>query len=106
MHETIAGLVAQYGYLILFILVGLESTGIPLPGESALVTSAAFAALGHLDIFAVVATASAAAIIGDNGGYWIGRKGGMPFDLNSARVGAKTERAHEARRVRAVVDRG
>jgi membrane protein DedA with SNARE-associated domain/membrane-associated phospholipid phosphatase len=79
MHETIAGLVAQYGYLILFALVALESTGVPLPGESALVTSAAFAALGHLDIFAVVATASAGAIIGDNGGYWIGRKGGMPF---------------------------
>jgi undecaprenyl-diphosphatase len=79
MHETIAGLIAQYGYLILFVLVGLESMGLPLPGESALLTSAAFAALGHLDIFAVGATAAAAAILGDNGGYWIGRKGGLPF---------------------------
>ena len=48
-------------YAILFFLVGLESLGIPVPGETALVTAAAFAALGHLNIYAVVATAIAAA---------------------------------------------
>jgi membrane protein DedA with SNARE-associated domain len=74
MHGTISGLVASYGYVVLFFLVGLESLGIPLLGETALVTAAAFAALGHLSISAVIATAVAAAIIGDNGGYWIGRK--------------------------------
>ncbi len=72
-----SGLVASDGYVVLFFLVGLESLGIPLPGETALVTAAALAALGHLSIYAVVATAVAAAIIGDNGGYWIGRKGGI-----------------------------
>jgi len=44
-----------------------------------LVTAAALAAGGHLSISAVVATAVAAAIIGDNGGYWIGRAGGIPL---------------------------
>jgi membrane protein DedA with SNARE-associated domain/membrane-associated phospholipid phosphatase len=74
-----AGLIASYGYVVLFLLVGLESFGIPLPGETSLVTAAAFAALGHLSISAVIATAIAAAIVGDNGGYWIGRKGGIPL---------------------------
>ena len=77
MQGTISGLVASYGYVVLFFLVGLESLGIPLPGETVLVTAAAFAALGHLSIYAVVATAAAAAIIGDNGGYWVGRSGGI-----------------------------
>lgn len=56
-------------YIALFFLVGLESLGIPLPGETALVTAAAVAALGHLSIYGVVAVAVAAAIVGDNGGY-------------------------------------
>src|SRR5436309_3461690 len=79
MQGTVSGLVASYGYVVLFFLVGLESLGIPLPGETALVTAAALAAGGHLSIYAVVATAVAAAIIGDNGGYWIGRAGGIPL---------------------------
>jgi len=77
MQGTVSGLVASFGYVVLFFLVGLESLGLPLPGETALVTAAAFAALGHLSIYGVVATAVAAAVIGDNGGYWIGRKGGI-----------------------------
>ena len=98
MQETISGLVASYGYVVLFFLVGLESLGIPLPGETALVTAAAFAALGHLSIYAVVATAAAAAIIGDNGGYWIGRAGGIPLVRRYGRVirlnESHLERAH------------
>src|SRR5437879_7385881 len=77
MQGTISGLVASYGYVVLFFLVGVESLGIPLPGETAVVTAAAWAALGHLSIYAVVATAATGAIIGDNGGYWIGRTGGV-----------------------------
>src|SRR2546427_4057698 len=63
MQGTVSGLVASYGYVVLFFLVGLESLGLPLPGETALVTAAAFAALGHLSIYAVVATAGAPALI-------------------------------------------
>jgi membrane protein DedA with SNARE-associated domain/membrane-associated phospholipid phosphatase len=79
--ETIAGLVATYGYLFVFVLVGLESLGIPLPGETALVTAAAYAALGHLSIVFVIVAAAAGAIVGDNAGYWIGRIGGRAFVL-------------------------
>ena len=86
MQDTLSGLVASYGYVVLFLLVGLESLGIPLPGETALVTAAAFAALGHLSISAVIATAVAAAIIGDNGGYWIGRQGGIALVRRYGRV--------------------
>jgi membrane protein DedA with SNARE-associated domain/membrane-associated phospholipid phosphatase len=86
LHETIAGLIAKYGYVVLFLLVGLESLGLPLPGETALITAAAFAALGHLSISAVVATAVAAAIIGDNGGYWLGREGGTALVRRYGRV--------------------
>src|SRR2546425_5944969 len=77
MLQTISGLVASYGYVVLFFLVALESMGVPLPGETALVTAAAVAATGGLSIHGVVLTAAFAAILGDNGGYWIGRTGGM-----------------------------
>jgi membrane protein DedA with SNARE-associated domain len=77
MHQTIPDLVASYGYLIIFLLVGIESFGIPLPGETALVTAAAFAAGGRLNIALVILSAAAGAIIGDNAGYWVGRTGGI-----------------------------
>ena len=86
MQGTISGLVASYGYVVLFFLVGVESLGIPLPGETALITAAAWAALGHLSISAVIATAVLAAIIGDNGGYWIGRQGGIALVRRYGRV--------------------
>ena len=77
MEHVITNLVGSYGYAIVFLLVGIESLGIPLPGETALLTAAAFAALGHLDIYVVLALAAAGAIVGDNVGYWIGRTGGL-----------------------------
>jgi len=76
-HFNLADLLGSYGYVLLALLVGLEGLGIPLPGEMALVTSAALAARGHLSITGVVVTTIVAAICGDNGGYWIGRKGGL-----------------------------
>ncbi len=55
----------------------LESFGIPLPGETALIAFGVLASQGHYSIADVIAVASAAAIIGDNLGYWlIGRLGG------------------------------
>ena len=77
MHDTLYQLIGSYGYLILFLLVGIESFGIPLPGETALITASAFAALGRLNIYGVVAAAAIGAILGDNAGYWVGKKGGI-----------------------------
>ena len=67
----------RYGYEAVFGLVGLESIGVPLPGETALITAALYAATTHrLDIAAVIAVAAAGAIIGDNIGFALGRWGG------------------------------
>ncbi len=68
--------IETYGLGLLFVLIMLESAGIPLPGETALVGAAVLAARGHFDIVEVIVVASAAAIIGDNGGYWVGRTWG------------------------------
>lgn len=86
MHDTLTNLLGSYGYTVLFVLVGLESLGIPLPGETALVTAAAFAASGRLSIYRVVIIAVAAAILGDNGAYWIGRKGGLRLIRRYGRI--------------------
>lgn len=98
MHESVVGLVASYGYVVLFALVAAESMGIPLPGETALVTAAAFAAQGHLDIVGVIATAAIAAVVGDNAGYWIGRRGGIALARRHGRFfhldERKLERVH------------
>jgi membrane protein DedA with SNARE-associated domain len=72
----VTGLVHHYGLVALFLVVALESGGLPLPGETALVAAGVFASRGELDIAAVIAVAAAAAIVGDNAGYWIGRTGG------------------------------
>ena len=77
---NISHLIASYGYLALFVLVGAESLGIPLPGETALITAGIYAGHTHrLSPGLIFAVASAAAIVGDNIGYWIGDKGGYPL---------------------------
>ncbi len=68
--------IQDYGLLFLFGIVCLESAGAWLPGETALIAAAIYASNGHLAIEGVIAVAAAAAIIGDNIGYWIGREGG------------------------------
>jgi len=69
--------ITNHGLPLLFAVVMLESFGIPLPGETALIAFGVLASQGHYSIVAVIAVAAAAAIIGDNLGYeLIGRKGG------------------------------
>lgn len=64
------------GYPVLFLLVMAESSGVPVPGETALIAAAVLASQGELEIAAVIPLAAAAAIVGDNIGYQIGRRGG------------------------------
>jgi membrane protein DedA with SNARE-associated domain len=70
--------IEDYGLWFLFGIVCLESAGLWLPGETALIAAAVLAAKGHLSIAGVIAVAAVAAIIGDNIGYWIGRKVARP----------------------------
>jgi membrane protein DedA with SNARE-associated domain len=60
------------GYLLPAV-VGLESMGIPSPGETALVLAAVLASQGKLQIWLVIVIGVASAIVGDNIGYWLGR---------------------------------
>lgn len=79
-------IVSQYGYWAVFIIVGLESAGLPLPGEITLVTAAIVAGSGgSLDIVLVIAAAWGGAVIGDNIGYWVGREFGFPLLLRYGR---------------------
>jgi membrane protein DedA with SNARE-associated domain len=74
---SIHQLIATHGYWVLFLLVGAESLGVPLPGETALIIAGTFAGTTHhLNPWVIFGVAAAAAIIGDNIGYWIGDKGG------------------------------
>jgi undecaprenyl-diphosphatase len=64
------------GYSVVFALIAVETMGIPVPGETALIAAALLAHDGKMDIVPLIAIAAAAAIIGDNVGFAIGRKGG------------------------------
>src|ERR687886_5597 len=64
------------GYVALAGLVGFETMGVPLPGETALIAAGILASEGHLEIELVIVVAAAAAIVGDNVGFLIGRRGG------------------------------
>ena len=76
MLAAIIDLPANVGYAAVFALIAVETMGIPVPGETALIGAALLAHDGQLDIVWLVALAAAAAIIGDNVGFAIGRKGG------------------------------
>jgi membrane protein DedA with SNARE-associated domain len=68
---------ATYGYLAVFAFVGIESLGVPFPGETMLVTAAIYAGTtGNLSIAFVIAAGAAGAIVGDNIGFGIGHWGG------------------------------
>lgn len=64
------------GYAGVALLVGVESAGVPVPGETSLIAAAVLASQGQLSLPIVIAVAGAAAIVGDNVGYLIGRRGG------------------------------
>jgi membrane protein DedA with SNARE-associated domain len=93
MFASILSVAHNLGYPALVLLVMSESSGVPLPGETALITGAVLASQHRLQIALVIALAAAAAILGDNAGYLIGRKGGRwllqrpgPFARHRARV--------------------
>lgn len=76
MLEFLTHFVEQYGYFAVALLVTVEGFGVPLPGETAVVVAAAFAARGSLNIVGVVISTTIGTILGGSGGYWIGRVGG------------------------------
>jgi len=77
------------GYPLLALLVGAEASGVPLPGETALVTSSVLASDGSLSIEVVIAIAAVAAIVGDNIGYLIGARFGRRLLTRPGRMQAR-----------------
>ena len=77
--DQISALLASYGYGLVLLVVALESAGLPLPGETTLVSAAVYAGTTHdMAIAGVISAAAAGAILGDNIGFWIGREAGPP----------------------------
>jgi len=67
---------SQIGYPVLFALIFGECSGLPLPGETALLTAGVLAGAGRLSLPLVIVVAVVAAVAGDTLGYWLGRRGG------------------------------
>src|SRR3569833_313228 len=89
-----AGLIHTYGLWVLFGFVFLESAGIPLPGETALIAAGLYAGATHdFPVWMVIVVAFAAAVTGDTMGYAIGRRfGSTLLAQHGSRVGITTRR--------------
>lgn len=76
--DNLNHLLMAYGYWAVLVVIALESTGIPLPGETILIAAGIYAGTTHrLSVPLLIVAAAAGAILGDNLGYWIGREGGF-----------------------------
>jgi undecaprenyl-diphosphatase len=89
-------LFSRYGYAVVFLGVFLENTGLPVPGETALLAGAALAHFGELSLVRVILVAMAGATLGDNLGFLIGRRGGRQFiERFGGRVGLTAKRLRQ-----------
>jgi membrane protein DedA with SNARE-associated domain len=92
-HGTVAHFISTYGYWAVGLIVGMESMGIPLPGETTLIAAAIYAGTNHQsNIGLVIAAAAAGAIIGDNIGFWLGREFGYRLLRRCGRYVGLTEK--------------
>jgi membrane protein DedA with SNARE-associated domain len=82
---TIQPLLGEWGYLAVFVFIFIEGIGIPAPGQTLLMAGALLASRGELALGPLVATALAAAALGNAAGFEIGRRGGRPLLLRFAR---------------------
>src|ERR1044071_6212455 len=85
MSGTLNELLSRYGYFAIALFMFIESIGIPIPGESALITAAAVAGSGALSIFGVFFAALAGNVLGGMAGYWMGVRGGTAIVVRFGR---------------------
>ena len=78
-------LLGRWGYPVIFLAMLLENAGLPLPGETVTLLGGYAAGSGQLNLLVVIAAAASGAVLGDNIGYWVGRRFGWGLLL---RVGA------------------
>jgi len=79
--ETLGDLLQTWGYWVIFGAMLLENAGLPLPGETVTLLGGYAAGSGQLQVLGVMAAAAAGAILGDNIGYWVGRRAGWGLIL-------------------------
>jgi membrane protein DedA with SNARE-associated domain len=82
---ALAPLLDHWGYLAVGFLIFVEDFGVPAPGETVLIAASVYAGAGRLNIVAVGVSGFAAAVLGDNTGYAIGRFGGRTLVLRFGR---------------------
>ncbi len=75
--SPILALFAEYGSILVFVVVLLDNAGLPLPGELALLAFGLLAQTGHAHLGAGVVAAALGAMAGDSASYWLGRLGGV-----------------------------
>ncbi len=94
MHWHITALVAQYGYALVGVAVGLESIGVPMPGETVLIAAALYAGTtGHLDITLIVLAAVVGGTLGNTLGFLVGQRLGAPLlERYGGRIGLDRRR--------------
>src|SRR3954471_9020606 len=81
----VAPILDRWSYLAVAGVIGVESFGVPAPGQTIMVVAAVYAGAGRLSIAGVAAVAFVAAVLGDNLGYLIGRTGGRRVVLRYGR---------------------
>jgi membrane protein DedA with SNARE-associated domain len=77
--QQLQELLSRWGYGVIFIGMLLENAGLPLPGETITLVGGYAAGSGQLNLLGVMGAAASGAILGDNIGYWVGRRAGWPL---------------------------
>jgi membrane protein DedA with SNARE-associated domain len=90
--DTLRSWLQHWGYAVIFAAMLLENAGLPLPGETVTLLGGYAAGSGQLMVLGVMGAAAAGAILGDNLGYWVGRRAGWPLLV---RVGALLRQSPE-----------
>jgi len=85
MLEVVSQWVAHYGYALVALFLFIEAVGLPVPGETVLVTAAALAGRGTLSIVGVAISGVIGTVLGGHAGYWIGASGGHRFLIKHGR---------------------
>lgn len=96
--EQLQNLLAQWGYLVVFLAMLLENAGLPLPGETLTLLGGYAAGSGQLNLLGVIAAATGGAVLGDNLGYLVGRRAGWGLVQRAgALLGQKPEQLEKLR---------
>ena len=99
MLDIVSQWVAHYGYVLVAVFLFIETAGVPVPGETALLTAAALAGRGTLSIVGVVIACVLGTVLGGHAGYWIGVHGGTTFVQRHGRwIGLNAQRLSKTSR--------